>query len=288
MRPFAVAAAALAALSGVEAYWKGFNVGANNPDGSCKTQQDWTNAFNTLKNLPGHFTSVRVYAASDCNTLANAVPAALDTGIQLLVGVWIEDAAHFAAEKAALQAAINAHGHDWIIAISVGSEDLYRKDTSADTLAQQIYDVRGMVRAMGVPQEVGHVDTWTAWVDSANTAVIQACDFVGTDGYPYFQSSPIQNGASDFWTSVQNVRDVVNSVKPGTWVWITETGWPISGDNFGAAVPSQSNLQAYWSNVACDAFKQAHTFWYAYQDYTANPSFGLVGSNGQPVINMQC
>ena len=31
--------------------------------------------------------------------------------------------------------------------------------------------------------QVGHVDTWTAWVDPANKAVIKACDFVGTDGY---------------------------------------------------------------------------------------------------------
>ncbi|KAK0822209.1 hypothetical protein LTR73_009377, partial [Friedmanniomyces endolithicus] len=60
----------------------------------------------------------------------------------LLVGIWAEDSTHYTNEKNALQAAINAHGSDWIIAISVGSEDLYRGDTSASTLAQQIYDVR--------------------------------------------------------------------------------------------------------------------------------------------------
>lgn len=139
------------------AYWKGFNVGANNPDGSCKTQADWETAFKKLQALPGYFSSVRLYASSDCNTLANAVPAALATGTQILVGVWTEDATHYNNEKQALIDAINAHGHDWIIAISVGSEDLYRGDTDANTLAQQIYDVRGMVRAMGVTQDVGHV-----------------------------------------------------------------------------------------------------------------------------------
>lgn len=145
------------------AYWKGFNIGATNPDGTCKTTADWTRAFKKLRALPGSFTSVRLYAASDCNTLALAVPAALSTGTQILVGLWTEDAAHFAAEKVALQNAINAHGSDWMIAISVGSEDLYRGDTTASVLAGQIYDVRGMVNAMGVYKEVGHVDTWTAW-----------------------------------------------------------------------------------------------------------------------------
>lgn len=136
---------------------------AQNSDGSCRTQAQWQTAFKRLKSQPGYFTSVRLYAASDCDTLARAVPAAIATGTKLLVGVWAEDSNHYAAEKQALINAIKAHGSDWMIAISVGSEDLYRGDTSASTLAGQIYDVRGMVRSMGVKQEVGHVDTWTAW-----------------------------------------------------------------------------------------------------------------------------
>lgn len=157
---FLTAFAALAAfVPSSNAYYQGFNIGANNPDGSCKTTAQWTTAFDKLKALPQDITSVRLYASSDCNTLANAVPAALSTGTQLLVGIWTEDAAHFTAEKNALESAINTHGTNWILAVSVGSEDLYRGDTTADTLAQQIYDVRGMIRALGSTAEVGHVDT---------------------------------------------------------------------------------------------------------------------------------
>lgn len=176
MKFLAVATALVAALPFSTAYWKGFNVGANNPDGSCKTQADWSTAFKKLHALPGAFTSVRLYAASDCNTLANAVPAAINTGTQILVGLWTEDASHYNAEKEALKAAINAHGSDWMIAITVGSEDLYRGDTTADALAQQIYDVRGMVNAMGVYKEVGHVDTWTAWLVHIQSTVNMDAD----------------------------------------------------------------------------------------------------------------
>lgn len=182
MRFTAAVAALAASLPFTTAYWKGFNIGANNADGSCKTTAQWTEAFNKLKGLPQHITSVRLYASSDCNTLANAVPAAKNTGVQILVGVWAEDNNHFNAEKQALLNAISAHGKDWILAISVGSEDLYRKDTDANTLANKIYDVRGMVRSVGVQAEVGHVDTWNAWVDGANAAVIKASDFIGMDG----------------------------------------------------------------------------------------------------------
>ena len=286
MRFGTFAALAASLLPFTSAYWKGFNIGANNPDGSCKTTAQWAEAFNKLKGLPQHITSVRLYASSDCNTLANAVPAAKSTGIQILVGVWAEDAAHFEAEKQALLNAISAHGKDWIIAISVGSEDLYRKDSNPSTLANRIYDVRGMVRSVGVQAEVGHVDTWNAWVDGANEVVIKASDFIGMDGYPYFQNSAIENAANVFWKSVQDTRDAVNRVSPGKWVWVTETGWPVSGPNSGAAVASVKNAQTFWRSVACKAFNEVHIFWYAYQDYTANPSFGIFGSNGNAIYDL--
>ncbi|KAI7213419.1 glycoside hydrolase [Hortaea werneckii] len=286
MRLSTTLTALAATFSTANAYWKGFNVGANNEDGSCKSQGDWEYAFNKLKGLPQYITSVRLYASSDCNTLANAVPAAVNTGTQILVGVWTEDNAHFQREKDALEAAINQHGSDWIIAISVGSEDLYRGDTDANTLAQQIYDVRGMVRAMGVNQEVGHVDTWTAWVDDANKAVITASDFIGLDGYPYFQSSSIEDAYNVFWDSVTATRNQVNEVSPGKWVWVTETGWPVSGDNYGAGVPSVQNAQKYWRSVACSAFESIHVFWYSYQDYNASPSFGIFNNNGDAIYDL--
>ncbi|KAF1816483.1 glycoside hydrolase family 17 protein [Eremomyces bilateralis CBS 781.70] len=279
---------ALSHLSLAEAYWKGFNVGANNPDGTCKTRDDWAHAFTQLASLPGHFTTVRTFATSDCDTLANAVPAALDTGTQLLVGVWTQDDAHFEREKVALEAAIREFGDEWIVAIMVGNEDLYRGEVTAEVLAGKIYDVRGMVRALGVEKEVGHADTWTAWVDGANEAVIQASDFVAHQGYPYWQGADIANSASVYWASVQATRDVVNAVKPGTWVWMTETGWPVTGDDFGAAQASVWNAQEYWKQVACEAFNEGHTFWYAYQDYTSTPSFGVIGQDGNPLYDLTC
>lgn len=142
---------------------KGFNFGANNPDGSCKTEAQWESAFKTLRAFPDSFTAARLFASSDCNTLANAVPAAIATKVTLLVGIWTEDDTHYAAEKAALENAIKQHGDSWVFAISVGSEDLYRKDTDATTLANKINEVRTMIRGLGSKKWVGHTDTWTAW-----------------------------------------------------------------------------------------------------------------------------
>ena len=271
------------------AYWKGFNLPANLPNGACKSQPDWTQDFTTLQALPGFFSSARLYASSDCNTLASAVPAAIATGTTLLIGVWTENDAHFEAEKAALLSAVQQYGTKWLIAVSVGSEDLYRGDTDAATLSNKINDVRGMMCGLGACNiAIGHVDTWTAWVDPKNNDVIRAVDWVGTDGYPYFQASTIEEGYNVFWQSVEDTRNMVNAVKPGTWVWITETGWCTKGPDFGASVCSTPNAETYWKRVACEAFAGAHTFWYTLQDFTSSPSFGVVGQDFKPLYNLSC
>lgn len=35
----------------------------------------------------------------------------------------------------------------------------------------------------------------------------------------------------------------MDRVSPGKWVWVTETGWPVSGANFGAGVASVKNAR---------------------------------------------
>lgn len=54
-----------------------------------------------------------------------------------------------------------------------------------------------------------------------------------------------------------NVKYLLTSYR----VWVTETGWPVSGANYGAAVASTKNAQTYWRAVGCSAFEQMHMFW---------------------------
>lgn len=151
---------ALALSAKADTFLKGFNLPAQKPDGTCKTQEDWKQDFLAMQGLPGVFPNTRLFASSDCSTLANAVPAAIATKTRLLVGIWTEDWDHFGAEKYALLTAIKQYGSDWILACSVGSEDLYRAETAPNTLAGQIYDVRGMLGTVSKGIPVGHVDTW--------------------------------------------------------------------------------------------------------------------------------
>jgi len=67
---------------------------------------------------------------------------------------------------------------------------------------------------------------------------------------------------------------------------VTETGWPVSGDKYGAAVASVKNAKNYWRTVGCQAFKQVHIFWYVASDYWESPSFGVFNKNGKALYDL--
>ena len=120
------------------AYWKGFNIKSNLADGiTCKSLSDWREDFAVMTSFPNKINSARLYSSWSCNTLANAVPAAISYGKKLLVGIDVSGDSNYEYEKGALLNAINKYGWDWIVAVSVGSEDLYRGDSNVSTLVSQ-------------------------------------------------------------------------------------------------------------------------------------------------------
>lgn len=192
--------------------------------------------------------------------------------------------------------AIQQHGSSWIVGISVGNEDLYRKAIAPTALADRIKSVKTLVRSnpTNLPASIpiGHADTWTAWQDGVNAPVIQASDFVGHQGYPYWEGKTIDQGADAFWTNLDKTVKGVAAASGGDAnakpVWVTETGWPVSGPSFGASVASTSNASRFWKEVGCSVIKSRNVFWYAYQDYTSTPTFGIFDKNRKVVYDLTC
>jgi glucan endo-1,3-beta-D-glucosidase len=194
-------------LSTTSAQYKGFNYGSTNTDQSPKTLERFQDEFAAAQGLIGAsgFNSARLYTmiqAGTANTPISAIQAAINTRTSLLLGMWASAGqANIDNEIAALNSAIAQYGTaftDLIVAISVGSEDLYRISPTGvinksgagaepNEVASYINQVRGVFNGAGINKPVGHVDTWTAWVNGSNSAVIEASDFLGMDGYPYFQ-----------------------------------------------------------------------------------------------------
>lgn len=217
--------------------------------------------------------------------------------MKILVGVWATDDAHFGRDKAALLKVIKQYGTDWIAAISVGSEDLYRKDISPDKLAQQIYDVRGMVRQFNKNLKVGHTDTWTAWVDGRNDVVTKACDIAITNGFPYWQGVAIKEALQKktFQNSYWSVQKHVKAVNSKAAVWVGETGWPTKGPNYQKAAATTASLQSYYNNVGCWLWQQkdASGFWFtAFDAPLATPEvekyFGIANKDRKLKFTLTC
>jgi len=298
-----------AAFSIASAQLRGFNYASTLSNSSPKQQSDFNDEFTAAKNLPGTsgFTSARLYTmiqSGTTNTPISAIPAAIATDTTLLLGLWASGGT-FANELAALENAISQYGTAFtnlIVGISVGSEDLYRNSPTGienhsglgaqpSDIVNYIGQVRSAIANTGASgKPVGHVDTWTAWVNASNKAVIDACDFLGMDAYPYFQTT-MDNSISSANTTFFSAYDATVGVANKKPVWVTETGWPVSGPTENQAVASVQNAQTYWSQVACALFGSVNTYWYILQE-TASPNFGVVSSGNiltaTPLYDLTC
>ncbi|PTB63948.1 glycoside hydrolase family 17 protein, partial [Trichoderma citrinoviride] len=303
------------AISAVNAAYQGFNYGSTFTNGQPKAQSDFEAEFKTAAGLDGTdgaFTSARLYTmiqAGTANTPISAIPAALSTKTSLLLGLWASggDAA-FANEMAALKSTISQYCDqslgDLVAGISVGSEDLYRitptgiasnagAGAQPATLVNYIGQVRDAIKGSCLADApVGHVDTWNAWVLDSNKPVIDAVDWLGMDTYPYYENTNT-NSIANAQSLYQAALTKIQNAGPGKPVWVTETGWPVSGPKSGLAVASTANAREYWLQVGCPNFGKVNVWWYTLQDAAPdapNPTFGVIGSEltEKPLYDLSC
>ena len=294
----------LAGASTALAAVKGFNYAAQEGN-QAKFEADFKIAAN-LKGTNG-FNSARLYTMiqeGTTNTPVEAIPAAIDTNTTLLLGLWTSvDQTAFNNELTALANAIKQYGSaftDLVVGISVGSEDLYRISAtgienksgvgqSPSVLVDYIGQVRKAIQGTSLGKSpVGHVDTWNAFINGTNKAVIDACDFLGLDEYPYFQTTD-SNGIDSGYDLFFQAYDKVQSVAPGKQIWVTEAGWPTSGKQSAQAIASVDNAAKFWKDVACELeVRNINFWWYILADSGASPSFGVTDGAGNPLYDLSC
>lgn len=171
--------------------YQGFNTGSTLTTRAAKKESDFTLEFTVAQALyssPGVFSSARLYTniqASTTNDPLSAFPAAVATNTSLLLGIWCSGTTSISNELSALKKAIDTHGdalRRLLVGVSVGSEDLYRLSESGvrnkaglgkspDEIVKFIEEVRKFMPTVGLGDlPVGHVDTWSAWSNSSNSA----------------------------------------------------------------------------------------------------------------------
>jgi glucan endo-1,3-beta-D-glucosidase len=309
--PFVFTVAATLSAGVTADVYLGFNSGATTAEGVVKRQADFEKEFRLAQQLegsPGTFNSIRLYTNVQGDTTDSpieAFPAAVSTKTKLLLGIWCSGTTSIDNELNALTKAVDQYGKDFtdlVVGISVGSEDMYR--VSADGIKNNatagqdakaiigfIQNTRDKLKNTGLSSiPVGHVDTWSAWANESNKDVIDKVDFVGTNLFPYYESNKQNDfaNASYLFDSAINATEKAAGDKP---VWITETGWPTTGPDFGQATASLDHAQGYWSTVGCSLFGKRNTWWYVLQD--SNPEntakFGITKDfSTTPQYNLTC
>ncbi|KAK1995711.1 glycoside hydrolase [Colletotrichum falcatum] len=309
-----ISIAALTALAATaEAQnWLGFNSGATKADRSAKFKADFEAEFKTAQNLegaPGDFNAVRLYTniqAYSTDDPIEAFEAAIETNTHILLGVWTSGTDNIDKEISALKKAVTKYGTkltDLIIGASIGSEDLYRNSVTgvknksgvgADpkTIVGFINDFKTAFQDTPLSKvSIGHVDTWDVWGNATNKPVLDAIDWIGVDEYPYYENGK-GNDIKNAGTLFDKAYAATVATAAGKPVWVTETGWPVSGETWDQGVPSVANAKTYWDEVGCrKLFNKVPTFWYNLRD--SNPDnemkFAITKDlSTTPLFNLTC
>jgi glucan 1,3-beta-glucosidase len=119
---------------------------------------------------------VRIYTTSDCDAFKTLLPALKETNTQMIAGLWCTPPDHYDLEIKAVTDNI-AEYKDQVLALTVGSEHLYRKELTGAQLAALIKRMQDELKSLslGTDIPVGFADSWNLVADgTANPAIAQS------------------------------------------------------------------------------------------------------------------
>ncbi|GKT39908.1 cell surface mannoprotein MP65 [Colletotrichum spaethianum] len=211
--------------------------------GQCKTAGQIDADFAELK---GKYSVVRTYG-TDCNQIANALPAAKKAGVKLFLGIF--DVSSIPTQVATIVSAVSS---DWslIDTVSVGNELVNNGKATAQQMVTAVGQTRQLLRAAGYTGPVVTVDTFVAVL--ANPSLCDASDYCAMNIHPFFDSNTAAENAGSFITGMVGQVQAQLSDRNKRIV-CTETGWPWKGNANGAAVPGLEEQQ-----LAVDSIKKAY------------------------------
>jgi glucan 1,3-beta-glucosidase len=257
MRPsFAIAGFVLAAAAPLVAAKGslGFALGTKLADGSCKYQADYEADFDAIFSASGS-KLVRGYSAADCNCAQYILPAAKAKGFQVVLGVWPDVDASFAADRKALSTYVHLYPEQ-VYGITVGSETLYRANFTDKQLLVKINAVKDDHPGI---KNIGFADSWNKIADGSADNLIKPegnVTFILANAFAYWQGATAGKEAiytyfDDIQKALARVQMISGSMDKVEF-WNGESGWPADGgSDFGAAKAGTSLAADYYKKAVC-------------------------------------
>lgn len=277
----------------------GFALGIHkNNDQTCKTTEDFVNDLNVIKKQTGA-TVVRIYTTSQCDTFKTLLPALKQTGTKAVVGLWCTPADHYKLEIQAVTDNFKGYSEQ-ILAFTVGSEHLYRKELTGEQLAAKIKAFQDEIKALGADTPVGFADSWNVIADGTANAAIAQSDIILSNAFSYWQGGTFDNSTATLFDDIMQALQHVQDIKGTNDIpfWIGETNWPTGGADFKKSVPSLENAAKYWKDAICGMLAWGvNTFVFEAFDEPWKPAeknndveqhWGVMDVKGKPKFDLTC
>lgn len=165
-----------------------------------------------------------------------------------------------------------------VLAITVGSESLYRGTFTANQLVAKIADMR-----KAAPQfRYGTADSWNKYNDGTADPVVRVADVLLVNAFAYWQGAAINNAVNVFNSDINQAFSHIKAIAGSHKVelWVGETGWPTQGNQYEAAVPGLQSAEAFYHNGVCAKVKGGvNVFYFEAFDEPWKPD--SIGENGQ-------
>jgi GPH family glycoside/pentoside/hexuronide:cation symporter len=160
-----------------------------------------------------------------------------EKNIKTLVGAWLSKDKERNDKE--INNLIELAQSGYVDIAAVGNEVLLRGDISEAELLEYIHKVKSEVPNL----PIGYVDTY--YIYYQHPALIDACDILLINLYPFWEGSEINQAAHFLDKMYRLMKEVSKSKK----IIVAETGWPSSGQAVEKARPSLINAAKYFLEV---------------------------------------
>ncbi|KAL6933905.1 related to Probable family 17 glucosidase SCW4 [Hanseniaspora guilliermondii] len=231
---------ALALIKQATAYSaKGISYSPYTDSGDCKTASEVASDLAQLTD----FEIIRLYG-TDCNQVENVL-AAKSSSQTIFQGLYYMD--QISSDVSTISAAISSTGASWsdFTTISVGNELVNDGEATVDQVAGYVQEAKSALTSAGYTGDVVAVDTFIAVIN--NPGLCELSDYIAVNAHAYFDYNTAAADAGP-WV-LEQIQRVWYACDGQKNVLITETGWPYSGETYGAAVASEDAQSAALTSI---------------------------------------
>lgn len=213
--------------------------GPNKKPGVKLTEKEIQQRF---KIISPYFKAIRTFSAQE-SQVGNIGELARKNNLDLFMGAWFgrenPGSKHSDANESEFKAAVERAADGNIKAMILGSETLVRGDLDDEQLINFIERFKKVFPKIPVTTADAH-DQLLKHPD-----VVEKCDFVFANIYPYWEGVHIKDAVNFFNESYLRLKKRF----PNKKIIISETGWPSDGKAVGNAVPSSKNAKRYFKEI---------------------------------------